>query len=193
VKTKGERSKARLLAATATLLQKQGYHATGLSQIVAESGAPRGSVYFYFPGGKEEMACAALADGGAEWRRRLEAVVEAAPDLRSAVIAVCRELGDGLAASGWERGCPMATVALEAATSSDAVRETCARHFADWEQAIADRLVGAGVDRARAAELAVLALSTIEGALMLSKIERSTRPLEVAGQSLAAMLAMIVR
>ena len=58
--TKGERTRARLTAATAALLQKQGYHATGLAEIVATAGAPRGSVYFYFPGGKEALACAAI-------------------------------------------------------------------------------------------------------------------------------------
>jgi TetR/AcrR family transcriptional repressor of lmrAB and yxaGH operons len=190
--TKGERSKAKLVAATASLLQRQGYHATGLAQIVAESGAPRGSVYFYFPGGKEAMACAALVESGGAWRERLEAVIDAAPDFAAAIVDVCRELGAAMEATGWESGCPIATVALEASTSSPSVRDTCARHFADWERSIAARLERAGVPAAAAGELALVALSTIEGALLLAKVERSTRPLDVAGRTLSSMLRVLV-
>ena len=68
---KGEQSRSRLLNATAQLLQRQGYHATGLSEIVEKSAAPRGSLYFYFPGGQEELACAALRQSGTRWRREL--------------------------------------------------------------------------------------------------------------------------
>ena len=182
--TKGERSKAKLVAATAELLQRQGYHATGLAQIVEESGAPRGSLYFYFPGGKEELACAALAEAGSAWRERLETLVNDTPDLLAALDAVCNTLGDALEASGFELGCPVATVALEASSASEPVRATCASHFAQWERSIAARLRGSGVPRATAAELAVTVLATVEGALLLAKVERSRRPLRHAAKVL---------
>ena len=190
--TKGERSRAKLVAATATLLQRQGYHATGLSQVVGESGAPRGSLYFYFPGGKEELACAALEESGEAQRQHLEALVAAAPDVGAAIQDVCRALGQDLAASNYEHGCPLATVALEAAATSDAVRAVCDTHFTRWEALIADRLVAAGADPARADELATFTLGSIEGALLLAKIKRDVGPIEQAGKTLAALLPTLL-
>ncbi len=188
---KGERSRAKLVTSTATLLQRQGYHATGLAEIVAHSGAPRGSLYFYFPGGKEELACAALTESGLAWRKRLEEVADAAPDLPTGVRQVCELLGQSLEASGWSEACPMATVALEAAQASEAVRATCAEHFAGSREAIASRLVAAGIDRARAEAGATFALAAIEGALMLSKVHRSLQPLRDTAEQLALLIAMM--
>jgi TetR/AcrR family transcriptional repressor of lmrAB and yxaGH operons len=185
---KGERSRARLVGATAALLQRQGYHATGLGQIVQESGAPRGSLYFYFPGGKEELACTALAESGEAMRQQLEAVIAAAPDPGAAIEDVCRVVGEVLAASDYAHGCPLATVALEAAAASDAVREVCATHYARWERSIAALLVAAGAAPDRAAELATFVLATVEGALLLAKVKRDPGPLEQAGKTLATLV-----
>ena len=189
---KGERSRQKLVAAAAGLLRKQGYHGTGLAEIVSTSGAPRGSLYFYFPGGKEELACAALEESGAMWRRLLEGVIDAAPDLGVAVENVCRVLAEALAASGWESGCPLATVALEASAASEAVRGTCAAHYAAWEATIGRRLVALGVEPARAAELATFGLASIEGALLLAKVKRDPAPLRAAGALMRAMFEQLL-
>jgi TetR/AcrR family transcriptional repressor of lmrAB and yxaGH operons len=186
--TKGERTRAKLVAATSALLQRQGYHATGLSQIVDESGAPRGSLYFYFPGGKEQLAKAALQASGAEWRDKIEAIVDAAPDHGAAIVAVCRMLADELVASDYEHGCPLATVALEASTSSEVVRKTIADHYAGWLDAITARLARSGTPEAQGAQIAVFVLSAMEGALMLSKVRRDPGPLLAVGEMLRAMV-----
>lgn len=190
--SKGERTRARLTAAAAALFQRQGYHATGLTQIVLASGAPRGSLYFHFPGGKEELAVTALREAGESWRARIEAAVEAAPDLGAAVVAVCRLFADELAASDWQLGCPLATVALEAAGSSEPVRRTCAEHFTGWEASIATRLEASGVAAPAARQVATLVLAAIEGALLLARVERSARPLEVVGAGLRALAELAV-
>ena len=80
--SKGERTRKKLVDTTAALLRCQGYHATGLSQIVAESGAPRGSLYFYFPGGKDDLAIAAIAASSDAWRAKIVAM--ASPSQMSA-------------------------------------------------------------------------------------------------------------
>ena len=187
---KGEQSRARMVAATAELLQKQGYHATGLAEIVEKSAAPRGSLYFYFPGGKEELACEALRNAGTTWRQQLEAVINAAPDLPSSVMAACEALAQWLEASNYELGCPMATVALEASTTSEAVHQVCAQHFAGWQELIAHKLVAAGAAPEVAQEMALFSLSATEGALLLSKVQRSTQPLLTVGRTLAGLAAM---
>jgi TetR/AcrR family transcriptional regulator, lmrAB and yxaGH operons repressor len=186
--TKGERTRAKLVTAAAELLQRQGYHATGLSQVVDESGAPRGSLYFHFPGGKDELVVAALRQAGEEWRRRIEAAIDGAPDLCASVTAVCTLFADELRASNYQLGCPLATVALEGSQTSEPVRATCAAHFAGWEATIASRLTAAGMHEPMARMIATFVLSTIEGALLLARTQRSTTPIEVAGEMLCTMI-----
>jgi TetR/AcrR family transcriptional repressor of lmrAB and yxaGH operons len=188
--TKGERTRAKLVATTADLLTRQGYHATGLSQIIEESGAPRGSLYFYFPGGKEELAVAAIQSSSTEWREKMDAVIDTAADLGDAVGAVCRALADEMVASDYELGCPIATVALEAATTSEPVRATIVEHFADLNAGIAGRLETIGVAAPIARELATFAIAAIEGALLLARVQRDTQPLLTVGTMLRQMVAL---
>jgi TetR/AcrR family transcriptional regulator, lmrAB and yxaGH operons repressor len=185
--SKGERTRKKLIDATGDLLRRQGFHATGLSDIVAESGAPRGSLYFYFPGGKDELARAALEAAGAEWRARIGAAVAVAPDLDAAIAAIVKLLGDDLEASKFQNGCPVAAVALE--TTSKAVHDAIAAHYAEWERAIIQHLVATGFAAAPARQLAVVALSAIEGALLLSRVQKSRAPLATVGAALRAMIA----
>ena len=187
--TKGERTRQKLVAATGALLRRQGFHATGLSDIVEESGAPRGSLYFHFPGGKDELATAALAAAGQEWRARVEAVVASAPDLGSAISNIVDLLADDLAASKFQHGCPVAAVALE--TTSEPVRKAIVAHYAAWETGIAEHLGRLGVPAIAAKQLAVVALASIEGALLLARVQRSKAPLLTVGKALRAMVAAV--
>jgi len=184
--TKGERTRKKLVDATAVLLRRQGYHATGLSDIVAESGAPRGSLYFHFPDGKDQLARAALEAAGEEWRVRIEAVLADALDLGTAIDSIVKLLADDLESSGWDHGCPVAAVALE--STSATVRKTIAAHYASWQQGITDRLAGQfGIAPPIAAQLATVALAAIEGGLLLARVQRSRAPLVTVGHALRAM------
>jgi len=187
--TKGERTKKKLVDATASLLRRQGYHATGLSDIVEESGAPRGSLYFYFPDGKDELACAALAASGVEWRARIGAAVADARDLGAALDAVVTLLADDLEASGWQNGCPVAAVALE--STSRRVHDAVAAHYAAWQSTVSERIAAFGVPKPVATQLATVALAAIEGALLLAKVHKSREPLVTVGAALRAMVATL--
>ncbi len=185
---KGDATRARMIQTTADLMQKQGYHGTGLSQILAESGAPKGSLYFHFPGGKEELACAALTESGAQWRALLQSEIADVRDPRAAITGVCKALADELERSKFQNGCPIATVALEAATASDAVQATCAEQYRMWQRLIEDRLAALGLPERTAADLATMLLSAIEGAMLLARVHRSREPLERVGRVLSNML-----
>jgi AcrR family transcriptional regulator len=188
--SKGERTRQKLVDATAALLRRQGYHATGLAEIVHESKAPRGSIYFYFPGGKDELARTALEASGAAWRARIEQAIAGLDDLGAVIDTIIRVLGDDLESSGWDNGCPVAAVALEA--TSAPVREAVEAHYEAWLAAIAERLVGYGVARVAARHLAIVALSAIEGALLLARVARRREPLLLVGASLRAMVPMFM-
>lgn len=185
-------SRARMIEATAELLQKQGYAGTGLAEILATSGAPRGSLYFHFPGGKEQLACEALEASGREWLTRFRDVAKNAKSPAEALDAACAMLGDELERSDWELGCPIATVALEAAHTSDAIQKTCAAHFAELEAMVTSQLTSAGVPEAIAPIAATFAISAVEGSLLLARAYRSRAPLERVAAALRAQMQMMM-
>jgi TetR/AcrR family transcriptional repressor of lmrAB and yxaGH operons len=181
-------SRDAFVIATAALLRRQGYAATGLKEIVARSEAPRGSLYFHFPGGKEQLATAAIERSGRELAGAIEVLLCADEDLADGVAALVDGLAVALERSGYSDGCPVATVALEAAATSETVREAAAGAFAAWLAAIERRMIAAGGAPAEAQRRALLVLSAIEGALLLARVQRDPAPLHAVRDELAALL-----
>ncbi len=187
---KGERSKARILEATGHLLARQGYHGTGLAQIVKEADAPRGSLYFHFPGGKEEIAARALVEVGRRTRGELATALEGARSVGDALDALLGYFAEQLRASDFELGCPVATVALEAAATSAPVREAALEVYGAWQELATRFAHGVGLEGDAANDMGLAILSTIEGALLLARVQRSTEPLEASGRVLRKLLGV---
>ena len=185
---KGDDTRARMIAATADLLERNGFRATGLNKILSESGAPRGSLYFHFPGGKEELAAAALRDAGAAVERVLRGRVDGTRTAAEGLAAALEFLEARMIAAEFDKGCPVVMVALEAAASSDALHEACSTIYRAWARAIADRLREDGLPSDRAEALAVVVLSAIEGALVLCRAHRDTAPLRRVAAELPRLL-----
>ena len=177
-----------MLETTAKLLHEQGYARTGLNQILTEAKAPKGSMYFHFPGGKEELVASALRTSSESLTQLLEQMLEMAPTAEMAVDGIVAYFRDQLERSAFAKGCPIATVALEQAATSDALHEVCSAAYRRWQDLIAARLEREGATHERAGELAELFLATIEGALLLSRAHRSTEPLLRAGAELRRLL-----
>lgn len=174
-----EGTRARLIAATSALLEAQGYHATGLNQILQESAAPKGSLYHHFPGGKEELAAEALAIAGQVITNDLDTIAEQGVDFATALSAIASVFCERLQTSDFQKGCPLATVALEMAATSDPLQHSCRDTYHAWQERIARSLIASyGWEPARASAIALFVLSAIEGALLLCRVERSTQPLE---------------
>lgn len=181
-------TKARMLETAGELYRRYGYHGTGLNQILDESGAPRGSLYFHFPGGKQELAVSAIGASGREIGRGIEQVLRSTDDVGDAVSQIVAFLAADLSDSGWARGCPVGSVAMDAALTSEPVRIACGEIFAEWAGAVEHRLVETGRDAAEARELALLVISAIEGALLIARAQRDAEPLRAAGSRLRALL-----
>jgi TetR/AcrR family transcriptional repressor of lmrAB and yxaGH operons len=159
-----------------------------MDQIVRESKAPRGSIYFHFPDGKEQLAVEALRAAGAV----MTANITEALAHRDGVTAIKRFVASyarEMEASDFRHGCPIATVALEAATVSRPIREVCATIFAEWENVLAARLERDGFVRKAARKLAVITLSLLEGAMILCRARKTTEPLRDVAEHLAGLLA----
>jgi|SRR5689334_13808246 len=181
-------TRARMLATAGDLLHRQGYTATGLNQILEESRAPKGSLYFHFPGGKEELMSLALERASESLTEMIERVLAAAPSPEHALDAITAYFAGQLESSQFTKGCPLATVALEQAATSDALHRVCSATYGRWQAAIAARLERDGHARERAESLAGFLLATIEGALLLCRAHRSTEPLLRASAELRRTL-----
>ncbi len=186
--SKGERIKARVIRTASNLLQRQGYNGTGLSQIIRESATPKGSLYFHFPGGKEELAVAALIAGGTEISNKLHEHITAETEPGHAIEFACAALAEELSTSNYEKGCPLATVALEAASRSEPIREVCASYFQGWQDIVYQMLLSRNVEPVQAGELATLAVASLEGAILLCRANHNTEPLERVGRQLRILL-----
>jgi AcrR family transcriptional regulator len=176
------KTKDRIVTTSAELFRRQGYTGTGLKQIVAEASAPFGSIYHFFPGGKEQLGAETIRWSGAMYGQLLPAVFDPAPDPVTAVRNFFAGAAEHLVESGYADACPIATVALEVSSSSEPLREACADVFDGWIDAATERLAGEGIETARARELAIGMVAALEGAFVLARALRSTEPLAVAGE-----------
>ena len=168
-------TRQRMVLATSKLLQRKGFHGTGLNQILTEAEAPKGSMYFHFPGGKDQLAAEAIRASGDDVDRALRAH-EAATALE-ALDAYLADVGEVLERSGFVEGCPIATAALEVAATTPEVGDACRAAFELLIGRVAGWIEADGADRTTAADQAMLVYSAIEGALVLAKAQRSVEPL----------------
>ena len=182
-------TRERIVAAGAERFRRQGYVGTGVKQIVEDARAPFGSLYHHFPGGKEELAESVIRYSGALYLELVPAVFDPAPDLATGVEAFFAGAAAHLAETGYEDACPIATVALEVASTSEPLRLATADVFDSWVAAITDRGVEAGLSAQRARELGIAMIAALEGAFVLCRAGRTTEPLRHAG----ALVASAVR
>ncbi len=180
-------SRESFIDTTGDLLRRQGYTGTGLNEIVARSGAPKGSLYFHFPGGKEELAVAAMTRAGEQLAAAIAAILSSSEDLGEALGGLVDALAAGLEASDYRDGCPIATVALEASGDSEAIRDAAAAAFESWLVPLQERLVRAGLTAAAAKQRALFILSAVEGALILARAQCDLAPLRAVREEFVAL------
>jgi AcrR family transcriptional regulator len=174
-------TKERIRRATADLLRVQGYAGTGLKSIAAEARAPFGSIYHFFPGGKEQLAEDVIRESGAAYGDLFELLLGPAPDLLSGVTAAFDGAAQTLLDTGFADACPIATVALEVANTNEVLRRATADVFDGWVEKGIPQFTRWGIDAATARTLALAVIINLEGAFVLARAHRSVEPLQVAG------------
>ena len=185
-----ERSSQRdkIVRATAQLLRQRGYAATGLAEIIAASGAPKGSLYHYFPGGKDDIAVEALRYAGEKVQATL---TELAADQPTAAAMLRRY---GVLVAGWmaqsqfRDGCPIATTLLETAAEKSKTAQAGRAAFASWTEALRGKLVADGAAPAEAESLSRLAIMALEGALIFARVEGDAAPIIAATEDVATLM-----
>ena len=185
---KASDSKGKTLAAAAKLFRQQGYHGTALQDILAASGSPRGSLYFHFPGGKEQIGEAALTLSGEATRQGIARAAEASESAEIFLVRIVRSMAADLQRSDYKEGCAIATTALETAAQVEVLGAASRTAFQKWELEIKRGLFRFGVPAGDADQAAMMILSQLEGALLLARTYRSLEPIHRAEQALKWLL-----
>lgn len=166
-------ARADALATAERLFRTQGYAATGLTQILEESGAPKGSFYFHFPDGKDGLAAelvAAYAESGRALIAQLGAV---SPGAAVFIKQLCSAFAAEMRAGEYQRGCLVQNLAVERGLSDDALGQALRAAIESWIAATAEALVRHGLAKARAQGLATALVSALEGARTVARLQRS--------------------
>ena len=169
--------KDNLVRTAMRLFRRQGFASTGLQQIVAESGAPKGSVYHYFPTGKEGLGEAAISLAGELHHATLVALAERHRSPRAFLRGYCSTLAGWMEEGGFQSGDPIATTLLEMAPQSPGITAAGQRAIDGWIEVVREVLERDGTPRREARIRAELVVSAVQGALILARVRQSTKPI----------------
>jgi len=171
------------------LIRMQGMSGTGLREVVARAQAPRGSLQHYFPGGKEQLVGEAITWAGDFAAAQVSRFLQASPRPTPSVLfeAMADQWRREFDRIGFGRGCPIVATVADAA-ANDQIRETARQAFDRWQEPIAAALTEMGVPPRRAPALALLMLSTLEGAIVFARVRRDNSPLDTAVAELGPLL-----
>jgi TetR/AcrR family transcriptional repressor of lmrAB and yxaGH operons len=169
--------KENLVRTTMRLFRKQGYSSTGLQQVLAESGAPKGSLYHYFPNGKESLGEAAVDMAGGLVAEMLTELAAKHSQPNAFVSGYCKVMAGWMRESQFRSGCPIATTMLETAPQSPSITAAGVRAIDTWVRIISGVFERSGMPAREAATRAQLLVAAMEGALLLARIRQSTRPI----------------
>jgi TetR/AcrR family transcriptional repressor of lmrAB and yxaGH operons len=178
-----------ILQTTCDLLEKQGYHGTGLNEIVKESGAPKGSLYYYFPEGKEQITSEAVLLSGKTTAQRIQNGLSGNSNAAKAIHDFVLNIADHVEASGFAAGGPLTAVAMETVTKSERINQACREAYTLLETTFKDKLLESGFPKAKADELGTFITAAIEGGIILSRTYHSGDPLRKVAKNLKVLLS----
>jgi TetR/AcrR family transcriptional regulator, lmrAB and yxaGH operons repressor len=174
-----------ILIAMARLIEKQGYHATGLNEIIQESGAPKGSIYYYFPGGKEQIGAEAILESGRIIAARLQSVLAAEPDPAKAIYSFLVKMAESVEQTDFGASSPLTTAAIETAVTSEALNQASRQAFDLILNVFKQKLLSGGFTEDRAADLALFVTTVIEGGIVMSRTYHNSGPLRQAADHIS--------
>lgn len=176
-----------ILESAIRLFRQQGYAGTGLAEILQDSGAPKGSLYHYFPGGKIEIGAAAVTQAGAKVAGTLRDLAAKEPDPGKVLERYLTLMAGWMKQSGYRDGSPITTTMLETVPEHPAIRDACAEAFASWEAVLTAAAEASGIVPVRAGKLARFSIAALEGALIQCRVAGSDTPLKETADELAAL------
>ncbi|MFD5710465.1 TetR/AcrR family transcriptional regulator [Streptomyces pharetrae] len=181
-------TRQRIVTASTELFRRRGYTGTGMKQIAEAAGAPFGSIYHFFPGGKEQLGEEVIRTSGAAYLGLIAALMEPHEDRAAATRDAFTAAAGTLSELDFADPCPIATVALEVAGTNDRLRQATSQVFDSWIDGLAAYYAAGGIPEPAARETAGSVIALLEGAFMLGRAARSTAPVLAAGRAAAAIV-----
>jgi TetR/AcrR family transcriptional repressor of lmrAB and yxaGH operons len=182
-------AREQILQTTCDLLEKQGYHGTGLNEIVKESGAPKGSLYYYFPEGKEQITAEAVLQSGRVVSARIRTGLKTSSSARKAIHDFILLIAENVERSGFAAGSPLTAVAMETATQSERINLACREAYGLLQSAFKEKLLESGFPEIKAQELATFIVAAVEGGIILSRVSHTADPLRLVAKQLKMLIS----
>lgn len=186
----------RILKTATVLFQLKGYHATGLNEILRESNAPKGSLYYYFPEGKEQLALEAvnLTKDFVEKliTERLAKIQDPAMSIKNSIEEMTYLMNtkkDNRTTLKSIQNVSVSLIALETAVTNETLRKTCESAFDAWQDAYTQKLIEGGFSRKKAETLGLVIQSMVEGAITMALTKKSDEPFIAIARQIPVLLA----
>jgi AcrR family transcriptional regulator len=179
-------SRANMVRSAASLIGSRGVSGTSLADVVADSGAPRGSIYHHFPEGKKQLAEEAI-----RWTSERVLAYQRAGAGESASAVLTRFIGmwrNVVLSSGGASGCVVAGVAIDTLADDAGLIDVVRTTFRSWVALLSEQLGATGVPAERAGPIALATLAAMEGALILCRAEGNSAPLDAVAAELLRLL-----
>jgi TetR/AcrR family transcriptional repressor of lmrAB and yxaGH operons len=188
--TKGQATQQRMVESMLELIQLHGYAGTGLSAVLEHAGAPKGSLYFHFPEGKEQLGERALGLAADQFETLIHEVLATGSEdgVERIVESVVGTLAALLEEHDFAIGCPVSVVALEMGGESERLRSACEQAYDRWMSPVAEFLVARGHEEGAARATASAVISLVEGAMIVARARRDVQPLRDAAGALRTLL-----
>jgi len=180
-------TRTRMLEATAGLLRQRGYHGTSLNDILTASGAPRGSLYFHFPGGKDQLVMEVTRNSIAQVAEWLSERLAAEETPAAAISAIFEATARMLEENDFARGCPVAPLVLDGTTEVPELVDLTRAAFEKWIGLLQASFTKAGIAAPRARALALLVESSLEGLMVIARATRDRSAFPAVAEELAAI------
>lgn len=177
-----------IIQAAAKLFRKHGYSKTGLNDILAECKAPKGSLYYYFPRGKEQLGEEALRLASQRTVETLERLSKKHRTAATMLTAFGNQLAEWMEMSSFQDGCPMATTILETVPESESITAAATECFSSWRYVFEKMLLNDGALANDARRLANLAIAVLEGSLIQARVEQSRAPIIESIEEVASLM-----
>ena len=183
----GLNAREKILTTASRLFQTQGYHATGLNQILKESCAPRGSLYYYFPKGKEELALESIKLASGFIQRKVKDILEKFSDPVEAIENIFKNLAI-IIDEGDLENISIGLISLETYRSNEWLRQACEDVCEAMENIYTEKLIQSGFHKNKAKDIAILIQIMIEGAINISLTKKDTSPLLIVANQVSVLL-----
>ena len=174
-----------ILTAAAELMRHKGYAGVGMKDIADASGAPIGSLYHHFRGGKLEIAREALTNAGYAYGLLIPSIIDGYTDLGAALEGVFTQAADDMAGTRFANMCPVASVAGEVSDTVEELRVTTRDIFTGWVDGGTAYFVSRGLDESLGRQVTFALVGALEGAFLLARAMRDAEPLRAAGATMA--------